>query len=439
MSGQRKPGDVVPLKTKIRPGIAWPELTQGGSPKKGSMMNTRKAIAELGLDVGYDVFLGRYTVQGSDMQAFVGEVNDKVARKLRELSFQKFGYEPGAEAAREGLMRACEEHMHDSVRDYLDGLEWDRVERLDTWLTTYLGVDDTPLHRAWGTIFLTAAVRRVYDPGCKFDHVLVLEGPEGADKSTTVQVLACGHAGDRPEYFSDSGILHKTEKEQQELTKGVWFYEIAELAGMRTADQHAVKAFITRQEERARPAYGYFKENQPRVAVFIGTFNTDADTGDLVEYLNPGDRRRWWPVRVGKIDIPALVHDRDQLLAEAKVNHELEASLKLASSLWDDAAVEQKQREVSNPLADRLSTLYSELTANPPPFAHGNGVPLARGRDYMVSDREVWVSAKVVIERLPPNLTTDGRKVATAMRKNGWRAVNDRRTGDQTRGYVRNI
>ena len=58
MSGQRKPGNVVPLKTKIRRGIAWPELTQGGSPKKGSMMNTRKAIAELGLDVGYDVFLG---------------------------------------------------------------------------------------------------------------------------------------------------------------------------------------------------------------------------------------------------------------------------------------------------------------------------------------------------------------------------------------------
>ena len=63
--------------------------------------------------------------------------------------------------------------------------------------------------------------------------------------------------------------------------------------------------------------------------MFIGTFNTDADTGDLVEYLNPGDRRRWWPVRVGKIDIPALVRDRDQLLAEAKVNHDLEASLKL--------------------------------------------------------------------------------------------------------------
>ena len=83
---------------------------------------------------------------------------------------------------------------------------------------------------------------------------------------TTVQVLACGHAGDRPEYFSDSGILHKTEKEQQELTKGVWFYEIAELAGMRTADQHAVKAFITRQEERARPAYGYFKEESSRAS-----------------------------------------------------------------------------------------------------------------------------------------------------------------------------
>lgn len=317
MSKQQSPDNaVVPVAKKVLQGTAWPELTQGGAPRKGSMMNVRKAIAELGLKVGYDLFLGRYTVEGYDMQAFVGEVNDKIARKFRELSFLKLRYEPGAEAAREGLMRACEEHMYNSVLDYLDGLKWDGVERLDRWLTTYLGVEDTALHRAWGTIFLTAAVRRIRDPGCKFDHVLVLEGPEGADKSTTAQVLACGHAGDRPEYFSDSGILHKTEKEQQELTKGVWFYEIAELAGMKKADQHAVKAFITRQEERARPAYGYFKENQPRIAVFIGTFNTDADTGELVEYLNPGDRRRWWPVQVGKIDIPALIRDRDQLLAD---------------------------------------------------------------------------------------------------------------------------
>ena len=79
-------------------------------------------------------------------------------------------------------MRACEEHMHDLARTISTVSNGQSLERLDTWLTTYLGVDDTALHRAWGTIFLTAAVRRVYDPGCKFDHVLVLEGPEGADK-----------------------------------------------------------------------------------------------------------------------------------------------------------------------------------------------------------------------------------------------------------------
>ena len=129
MSKQQKPNNnVVPLKSKVRSGIAWPELTQGGAPKKGSMMNVRKAIDELGLEVGYDVFLGRYTVQGSDMQAFVGEVNDKVARKFRELSLLKLRYEPGAEAAREGLMRACEEHMYRSVRGttstVLSGMAW---------------------------------------------------------------------------------------------------------------------------------------------------------------------------------------------------------------------------------------------------------------------------------------------------------------------------
>lgn len=106
--------------------------------------------------------------------------------------------------------------------------------------------------------------------------------------------------------------------------------------------------------------------------------------------------------------------------------------------MWDDAAIEQKQREVSDPLADRLSMLYNELTEDPAPLTVGHGVRVEYGRDYLVIDDEVWVSAKTVIELLPANLTTDGRKVAAAMRKNGWRAVNDRRTGDQVRGYVRN-
>ena len=264
------------------------------------MMNGLMAIQELGLDCKLDVFHNRYTINGTSLGGFHGDASDMVTRKICQLSFMHFGLDPGLEATHQAVLRACEEHRFDPISDYLTGLKWDRVPRLDRWLTTYLGVKDTPLVRAQGKIVLTAAVSRVLDHGCKFDHVLVLEGPEGKRKSSVVQVLANGRHGNN-ENFSDSPILHVDERKQQELTKGVWFYELAELAGMRKADQFAIKNFITRQEERARPAYARFEEIQPRVCLFIGTFNTTPG-GDLVEYLNPGDQRRWWPVLVGDID-----------------------------------------------------------------------------------------------------------------------------------------
>src|SRR3984893_14131736 len=301
--------------------VGWPELTAAGAPKK-TMMNGRTAIATLGLDAKLDVFHGRYTINGSHLGGFVGEVSDAVTRKVRERWFMRLGLDPGRDASFDALKRACEELRYDPVLDYLTGLpEWDGVERLDTWLTVYAGVKDTPLVRAQGKIVLVAAVRRIHEHGCKFDHVLVLEGPEGVRKSSLVQVLASGRHGCN-ENFSDSPILHTDERKQQELAKGVWFYEIAELFGMKKADQQGVKNFITKQEERARPAYGRFEEVQPRVCIFIGTFNT-TPRGELSEYLNPGDQRRWWPVLVGEIDIPALERDRDQLFAEAMFEYQV--------------------------------------------------------------------------------------------------------------------
>ena len=402
------------------------------------MMNARMAIAELGTHTKLDVFHGRYIINGTNLGGFVGEVSDKVTRKIRELSFIHFGLDPGGEATYDGVLRACEEHRFDPLLDKLDSLKWDNVKRLDTWLTTYLGVQHTPLHRAWGRIVLLAAVRRIRDHGCKFDHVLVLEGPEGTFKSSTVQVLASGKRGGT-ENFSDSPILHVDERKQQELTRGVLFYEIAELAGMRKADQYAIKNFISSQEERARPAYGRFQEVQPRVCVFIGSFNTTAG-GELIEYLNVGDNRRWWPVRVGDIDIPALERDRDQLLAEA--DHDAmfgDNSLYLSPELEAAARAIQIEREVTDPLTDLLSTLYDDLLSNDSgaKLVMPDGRYPEHRRDYLITDAEVWVSSKFVIERT--GIKTEGKRITAAMRANGWTWVRDRRTGSKipVRGYVR--
>jgi predicted P-loop ATPase len=424
----------------------WPEIKRNGEPIKGSMLNAVSAIERLNLTCRRDTFLNTYIVQGPGMGNFVGELDDALVRKFRELSFERLLYEPGKEAAYDALLRKCEENSFNSLTAQLDELQSDGVPRLDPWLTTYLGENDTPLHRQYARLVLMAAVRRAYDPGVAFQHVLVLEGPEGVDKSSTVKVLASGQAERNPPYFSDSPILHKAERDQQELTKGVWFYEIAELAGMRKADAHMVKNFVTKEAERARAAYERFQKSQPRVAIFIGTFNTDANTGQTVEYLNAGDRRRWWPVRVAEVsptDLAALQRDRWQLFAEALAQHtdalgEREWKLlRLPKEFWEAAAVEQKEREVVSPLVDRLSNLYDRLRKAPKSMSANEGYTGTPGEDFIVDGVEVWVSSKFIVE-LVGRWDASGRGAAGAMGALGWSSTNDTRGSvkSRRRGYV---
>jgi predicted P-loop ATPase len=129
-------------------------------------------------------------------------------------------------------------------------------------LIDYMGAEDTALHRTFGRLLLVAAVRRVRQPGCKFDQIGVLEGPEGTGKSKALETIA------GRENFSDQTILSQSDKEQQELLRGVWIYEIAELAGMRRSEVEKQKAFASRTHDRARPAYGRRRDISDRGKVY---------------------------------------------------------------------------------------------------------------------------------------------------------------------------
>jgi predicted P-loop ATPase len=181
-------------------------------------------------------------------------------------------------------VRSCAYHP---IRDYLNAQTWDGTDRLETVLIDYLGAEDTDYVRAVTSTTFVAAVARVFDPGCKFDNVLTLIGPQGIGKSTLLSKMG-------RQWFSDSfnfNMLHS--KEAYEQINGSWIIEIGEMTGMRKADVEAAKQFISKREDTYRVAYGRNTTTFKRQCVLIGSTNNEDFLRDAT------GNRRFWPVRLG--------------------------------------------------------------------------------------------------------------------------------------------
>jgi predicted P-loop ATPase len=190
------------------------------------------------------------------------------------------------------------------VRDYLNSLTWDGVSRLATWTTIYLGAEGTKLNGVFGSRWMIAAVARIMQPGVKADHMLILEGPQGAKKSSALKALA------RDEWFTDE-LAEIGSKDAAQQMRGIWIIEIAELDAISRAEVSRIKAFLTRTTDRYRPPYERYIVTVPRHCVFAGSVNPETYLRDET------GNRRFWPVHCGTIDLEKLVRDRDQLWAEA--------------------------------------------------------------------------------------------------------------------------
>lgn len=197
------------------------------------------------------------------------------------------------------------------VRDYLKGVEWDGIGRLGSLFIDYLGAADNYYVREVTTMTFIAGVKRVFEPGCKYDHITVLVGAQGTHKSTIIRKMGM------PWYSNSLTTVHG--KEAYEQLRGVWIMEHAELAALNKAESEAVKNFIDKPEDRYRPAYGKRLENYPRQILFFGTSNTRDFLRD------PTGARRFLPitVRVGKpsrnVFRDLTQGEIDQIWAEAYV------------------------------------------------------------------------------------------------------------------------
>lgn len=309
--------------------------------------------------VGYNEFTAGYELlkpPPAPVSAAVGsEIEDTFDTEVvRWLERRRLMVKP--QLVRRVIDAVARRNSYHPVRYYMDSLTWDGRPRLDEWLTLDCGAASSDYVRQVGTRFLISAVARIYQPGCKVDHVLILEGAQGSYKSTAARVLA----GD--DWFTDQ-LADMGSKDASMQLRGVLIVELAELDALNRSEMARAKAFISMQTERFRLPYGRRMIQVPRQCVFIGTTNSDQWLKDET------GGRRFWPVRCGQIDIAGIERDRDQLWAEAVHRYR-------AGEHWwlEDAAViqeatdEQRGRYMEDVWQAKVEE-YAETEANSPASA----------------------------------------------------------------------
>lgn len=225
------------------------------------------------------------------------------------------------------------------VREYLEGLTWDGTPRLDTMLIRHLDAEDTPFVRTVTRKWMVAGCRRVFEPGCKFDSMLVIVSPgQGRGKSLLGDILA-------GPWFLD-GVKHLESKDALQDLQGKWIVEMGEMAAAKKAETEVLKRFLSCRVDTFRPSYGRYAVDHPRQCVFLGSTNrrefiTDETGG-----------RRFWPVEIHGAAattakrMGALRRERDQLWAEAMEYHRRGEEIFLETEA-EIAAAEAQQRKFS--------------------------------------------------------------------------------------------
>jgi len=248
----------------------------------------------------------------------------------------------------EALTVVGHRHHYHPVRNYLNSLKWDGVPRIDTWLSDYGGVVDTEYTRAVGRKTLCAAVRRVFEPGCKWDHVLIMEGAQGIGKSTACRILGRNWSGDMN--------LDPHNKDSVSMMTNKWIIELSELSALNWGDANALKSFLTRGADTVRLPYERLSKDIARQSVFIATVNPEH-----VGYLKDvtGNRRYWMVKLNGMVKLRELEDYCDQLWAEAKAVYQKEL-LYLTGVAEGLHAVEAQQRMPEDPMRTNVNRWMKE-------------------------------------------------------------------------------
>lgn len=314
---------------------------EGNGPPKCNVKNvmlilTRRVCPDV---IKRDVFSDRdfYSVNTPWGGRKGNVISDICLISIKVWLSHQYGFEPNVGIINEAVVELASKNSFHPIKKEFESLpEWDGIGRINTWLRDNFNAEEddeylAQVFRKW----LVAGVKRIYEPGAKFDWLPIFEGMQGTGKSSFGAILF------GPQYFAD-WLPRLDDKDAALGLSGLRCVEFGELDQLRRNEVETIKAFVSRQVDKVRPPYGSKRIEMARQCVFFGTTNSEYYLKDST------GNRRFNPIKVGKLDFGALRRDRDQLWAEALFiyNNDLEPNLELEGETVEYAKETQADKVV---------------------------------------------------------------------------------------------
>lgn len=326
-------------------------LNNKGEPDRENADNVAVFLQQIGVEVRFNVYANRAEIRWAGKQWV--PFNDAELTRLRRIASQEeYRFRPSKDFFRDMVEDHARDHRYDPVLDRIDGIIWDRVNRLDTWLQRACGVANDAYYRAVSRNVIGGLVKRARRPGAKHDEILLLIGRQGIEKSTLCKVLAL-----QEEWYLEKLRIGGRPQDIIPEMSGKLIIELSELAGLKKADTEELKAFITSVNDRATLKYKAYASDQLRRFIFVAT------TNDQTPLQDPTGNRRFLPVHVRKaIDIAWLRGNIDQLIAEAAAYEAEGETFGIPEAVWSTAAEHQEAARKPSAAEEIVTAWFNRTT-----------------------------------------------------------------------------
>lgn len=405
--------DVVPVEPGAVPPRTRPVYRRDGKGNIEAIVeNVVKALAdphECGVHIRYDEFRAEIMLSENNVRDWRNLTDADYTRlQIRlEQQFKKIS----KEMMRDAVWLVADDNRFDSAIEWIGTLKWDRVPRIESFLSTYMGVVDSPYTRAVSRYMWTAMAGRVCEPGCEAPMAPVFIGAQGAGKTRAVKALAPAL-----DFYTELNLADR-DVETSRRMRGRLVVELGELRGLHTRDADSIKAFISRTDEEWRTLYKEFNTTFARRFIFFGTTNQHEFLADET------GERRWLPVIVGRCDPEAVARDCLQLWAEAREVFEL------SEIDWRDAETLAKEVHADHKISDAWLPLVSAWLETPEDFGGETDRPdtreFLRAHDVLIG--ALRFEAKAIAKR-------EEQRIGKVLQSIGY--VRDRRSVDKRQQWV---